>query len=149
MTLNYLCAILESESRIAALSMGLDPGIGFMHADLRSRDSLACDLMEAVRPKVDSFVLDFLKNRVFRKTDFFETREGICWLMPSVSRELMITGPIWAKELGPVVELVSMTLFDAGHRRSESVRDSRRATLPTLLTGTNRSRAKEILLRKL
>jgi CRISP-associated protein Cas1 len=53
--LNYLYAILESEARIAALKMGLDPGIGFKHADLRGRDSLACDLMEAVCPKVDSY----------------------------------------------------------------------------------------------
>jgi CRISPR/Cas system-associated endonuclease Cas1 len=75
-----------------------------MHADLRSRDSLACDFMEAVRPEVDSFVLDFLKSHAFKKTDFFETREGICRVMPSVSKELMTTGPIWAKELGPIVE---------------------------------------------
>ncbi len=43
--LNYLYSILESESRIAALAVGLDPGIGVMHTDLRSRDSLACDVM--------------------------------------------------------------------------------------------------------
>src|ERR1019366_417884 len=87
--LNYLYAILESEARIAALTMGLDPGIGFMHADLRSRDSLACDLMEAVRPKVDSFVLDFLEGRAFKKADFFETRDGVCRAMPSVTKQLM------------------------------------------------------------
>ena len=90
--LNYLYAILECESRIAALTMGLDPGIGFMHFDLKSRDSLACDFMEAVRPKVDWFVWEFLKNRAFKKSDFFETREGICRVMPSISKELMTTG---------------------------------------------------------
>src|SRR5208283_3225566 len=88
----------ESEARIAAWSMGLEPGIG----DLRSRDSLACDLMEAVRPKVDAFLLDFLKSRAFKKIDFFETREGICRVMPTVTQQLMMTGQAWAKELGPV-----------------------------------------------
>jgi len=28
-----------------------------MHVDLSSRDSLACDLIEAVRPKVDAYGL--------------------------------------------------------------------------------------------
>jgi hypothetical protein len=38
--LNYLYAILEAEARIAILSMGLDPGMGVLHADLKARDSL-------------------------------------------------------------------------------------------------------------
>jgi CRISPR-associated endonuclease Cas1 len=50
--LNYLYAILESEARLAAAALGLDPGIGVMHVDSPSRDSLACDLMEPVRPLV-------------------------------------------------------------------------------------------------
>jgi len=128
--------------------MGLDPGLGFMHVDLRSRDSLACDLMEAVRPKVDSYVLDLLTSRAFKKSDFFETREGICRLMPSVSRELMTTGPIWAKELAPVVEHVAETLFDAENRLSYSKRNSRRDRIPTLLTGANRSRGRDSVQRK-
>jgi CRISPR-associated endonuclease Cas1 len=47
--LNYLYAILESEARIAVSAVGLDPALGILHADLRYRDSLACDLMEPVR----------------------------------------------------------------------------------------------------
>ena len=60
-------------------------------------------------------------------------------MMPSVSRELMTTGPNWAKELGPIVEHVALTLFDAKFRRSDSLRKSRRDTIPTLLTEANRS----------
>ena len=128
--------------------MGLDPGIGFMHADLRSRDSLACDLMEAVRPKVDSFLLDFLNGRAFKKTDFFETREGICRVMPTVTKQLMTTGPAWAKDLGPVVEHVAMTLFDANSQRSDLRRKSRYVTLPTPLTEANRSRGRDAQRKK-
>jgi CRISPR-associated endonuclease Cas1 len=45
--LNYLYSLLESESRLAAAALGLDPGMGVLHVDTKARDSLACDLMEA------------------------------------------------------------------------------------------------------
>ena len=48
--LNYLYALLESESRLAAAALGLDPGIGLMHADTQTRDSLACDLWNQSGP---------------------------------------------------------------------------------------------------
>src|SRR5258708_29021448 len=53
--LNYLYALLESEARLAASALGLDPGLGVLHVDTRARDSLACDLMEAIRPGVDAY----------------------------------------------------------------------------------------------
>jgi len=48
--LNYLYALLEAEARLAAATLGLDPGLGVLHVDTQARDSLACDLMEAARP---------------------------------------------------------------------------------------------------
>ena len=50
--LNLLYALLESESRLSAAAMGLDPGIGCLHVDTPNRDSLACDIMEADTPEV-------------------------------------------------------------------------------------------------
>ncbi len=76
--LNYLYALLEAEARIACLTVGLDPGIGILHTDQRSRDSLALDLIEAVRPNVDAYLLGLLRTHVFRATDFTETRQGAC-----------------------------------------------------------------------
>jgi hypothetical protein len=58
--LNYLYAVLEAEARIASLAMGCDPGLGVIHTDSGQRDSFACDLMEAVRPVVDDYVLHLL-----------------------------------------------------------------------------------------
>jgi CRISPR associated protein Cas1/Short repeat of unknown function (DUF308) len=52
--LNYLYAIIEAEAQIAALRMGLDPGLGLLHADQRTRNSLPCDSMEPVRPRIDA-----------------------------------------------------------------------------------------------
>jgi CRISPR-associated endonuclease Cas1 len=74
--LNYLYALLESESRLAAAALGLDPGLAFLHADTSSRDSLACDLMEPLRPEVDSFVLKWLRREPLRREWFFEQRNG-------------------------------------------------------------------------
>jgi CRISPR/Cas system-associated endonuclease Cas1 len=47
--LNYLYAILESEARLAAAELGLDPGLGVLHRDTPNRDSLGCDLVEPIR----------------------------------------------------------------------------------------------------
>src|SRR4051812_9640747 len=86
--LNYLYAILEAESRIALLSIGLDPRMGVLHADLKARDSLVLDQMEAVRPRVDAFVLDLLQTHTFAMGDFFETRQGVCRVLPPMSHRL-------------------------------------------------------------
>jgi CRISPR-associated endonuclease Cas1 len=61
--LNYLYALLESEARLAAAALGLDPGMGVLHVDTTARDSLACDLMEVVRPQVDSYLLDWITRQ--------------------------------------------------------------------------------------
>jgi CRISPR-associated endonuclease Cas1 len=114
--LNYLYAILEAEARIALLSVGLDPGIGVLHADQRSRDSLACDVMEAVRPQVDAYLLDLLTNHTFSARDFFETRQGICRLMPPLTHLLAETAPMWAIAVAPVAEEVATTLFASRDR---------------------------------
>src|SRR6185437_325819 len=81
--LNYLYALLESEARLAAVALGLDPGIGFLHVDTDARDSLACDLMEVVRPEIDAHVLDWIRRGPLRREWFFEERNGNCRLMGS------------------------------------------------------------------
>ena len=80
--LNYLYALLEAESRLALSAMGLDPGLGVLHADTPARDSLACDLMEAARPLVDAYVFDWITSEPLRREWFFEIRSGNCrlWL---------------------------------------------------------------------
>jgi hypothetical protein len=150
--LNYLYAILDAEARIAALRMGLDPGLGFFHADQRSRDSLPCDLMEPVRAKVNAFVLDLLRDRAFKKGDFFETREGICRLIPPLTHQLAETGLIWARELGPVTERVARMLFESGQNQDASIvksKSPRKHALPTPLTESNRSAGRESYRREL
>ena len=55
--LNYLYSVLEAEAHLAAAELGLDPGLGVLHRDTPNRDSLACDLMEPIRPLVDAYLV--------------------------------------------------------------------------------------------
>ncbi len=118
--LNYLYAILEAEARIAALAVGLDPVLGLLHADRPNRDSLACDLMEPVRPAVDRLVLDLLSRRTFTKEDVFELLDGQCRLLPPLTLELTVTAAQWARLVRPVAEEVAERLGGARRRGRET-----------------------------
>ena len=61
--LSYLYAMLETEARIAALTGGLVPGIGFLHMDQRGRDSLTCDLDQLTIGVSDHNCLGSLGNQ--------------------------------------------------------------------------------------
>ena len=108
--LNYLYAILESEARLAAAAMGLDPGIGLMHVDTQARDSLACDLMEPVRPLVDAYVLDWMAKAPLSREWFFEQRDGNCRLMGPFAVRLSETACAWGRAVAPIAESVVGTL---------------------------------------
>jgi CRISPR-associated endonuclease Cas1 len=105
--LNYLYTLLEVETRIALIARGLDPALGFFHADEANRQSLAADVMEPVRPHVDAFVLNLARTRTFSAKDFAETREGACRLGSSLAQELAPTMAHWAKLVAPYAESVA------------------------------------------
>lgn len=111
--LNYLYAVLETESRLALATLGLDPGIGVLHSDLRSRDSLACDLMEPVRPKADCLVLDLLFSEQLRREWFFEQRDGNCRLMASFAETLSETATMWRAAVAPFAERIARCLWES------------------------------------
>lgn len=128
--LNYLYAILEAETRLACVTLGLDPGLGIIHVDYRSRDSFALDLMEAARPAVDTYLLELLRTRSFSRRDFAETTRGVCCINSPLSYELAETAPIWAAAIAPATEAVARTLARADGSRIKQV--------ATPLTGANR-----------
>jgi hypothetical protein len=115
--LNYLYSVLEAESRLAAATLGLDPGLGVLHVDTRNRDSLACDLMEAVRPQVDRYVLSWILSQPLRREWFFEARNGNCRLMASIATRLSETAPTWARAVAPVAEWVAQELWASTRKR--------------------------------
>jgi CRISPR-associated endonuclease Cas1 len=105
--LNYLYSLVEAEAILACQAVGLDPGLGIVHADAKGRQSLALDIMEPVRPEVDGFVLDMVERRTFRKAEFTETSDGHVRLFAPLTHELAETMPLWAKSLGPIAEHVA------------------------------------------
>ncbi len=117
--LNYLYAVLESEARLAAAALGLDPGLGVLHLDTKARDSLACDLMEPIRPRIDAYVLDWITRERLRRERFFEERNGNCRLMASFAVRLSETAPTWARAVAPLAEGLCRALWKPRPRLDE------------------------------
>ncbi len=136
--LNYLYAILESEARLAISELGLDPGIGVLHSDTRTRDSLACDLMEPIRPQADLYLLDFLDRGPLQRKWFFEERNGNCRLTGEFAVRLSETSRIWRQALGPFAEWIAHTVW------STTLRPSRAKAPATRLTQRRKREAKGI-----
>jgi len=134
--LNYLYAVLESETRLAVAALGLDPGLGFWHVDTPARDSLACDLMEPIRPQVDAYLLDWITRQPLKREWFFEQRDGNCRLMSPLAVELAQTARIWGRAVAPVAEWVAQTLS------STSAQPGRQLALATRLTQRHKREAK-------
>ena len=109
--LNYLYALLESEARMAAAALGLDPGLGVLHVDTTARDSLACDLMEVVRPQVDAYLLDWITRQPLNRDWFFEQRDGNCRLMAPFAARLSETAPTWGRAVAPIAEWVARAFW--------------------------------------
>jgi CRISPR-associated endonuclease Cas1 len=134
--LNYMYALLESESRLAASAVGLDPGIGVLHVDTDARDSLACDLMEAVRPHVDAYLFKWLVGGLLRRDWFFELPNGNCRLMAPFVERLSQSLPVWARIVAPTTEWVAKRLWSATSRVNKLKAPA------TCLTQTHRRSAK-------
>lgn len=126
--LNYLYALLESEARLAVSALGLDPGLGVMHFDSPSRDSLASDLMEPIRPRVDAFVLDWITRSPLRREWFFEQRDGNCRLMASFAQRLSETAPTWASAVAPLAEQICRIFSASIPKRSKRIFPATRLT---------------------
>src|SRR5260370_4778658 len=109
--LSFLYAVLGSEARLAAAELGLDPGLGVLHKDTPNRDSLACDLMEPVRPMVDAYLLDWIGRGPLRRNWFFEQRDGSCRLMSSFAAQLSETAFSWHNAVAPYAERASKLLW--------------------------------------
>lgn len=134
--LNYMYTLLESESRLAAAAVGLDPGIGVLHVDTDARDSLACDLMEPARPHVDAYLLKWLTEGPLRREWFFEQRDGNCRLMGSFAIRLSESLSTWSRVVAPIAEWISQMVWSTARK------PARLMLPPTHLTQSHRRQAK-------
>jgi CRISPR-associated endonuclease Cas1 len=115
--LNYGYALGESVTRHACQIVGLDPALGVLHTDKSHRDSMALDLLETLRPTIDTAVVQLLAERHFRRLDFTETPDGQCRLTETTTHHLATALPAWTRAVAPIVEATAHQLAEAatGH----------------------------------
>ncbi len=89
--LSFLYAVLGNDCRGALEGVGLDPAIGFLHADRPGRMSLALDLMEEMRPVLaDRLALSLINRRQLAVSDFEESETGAV-LLNEAGRKAVLT----------------------------------------------------------
>jgi CRISPR-associated endonuclease Cas1 len=137
--LNMLYCLLENETRIAIVAMGLLPDVGMFHTDTPNRDSLVFDIMEVCRPKVDAFVLHWLQTEPFRKSDWWEDRDGSCRMVTSLAVKLCETSDTWRRLISPHVEWLAQELWNS---TVKSMSKLERQLLSTRLTQRHRKSVK-------
>jgi CRISPR-associated endonuclease Cas1 len=130
--LNYTLALATTEVHAAILAMGLSPQLGIVHANGRANDALVSDLIEPLRPHVETHVIDLFEQRTWKLGSFLETPIGEVRLGPAVRHVLARTVDQWRTLAGPWAEHAAAQL---AHLIPTNYEPSRP------LTGTNRRNA--------
>ncbi len=96
--LSLTYTILHWEAVREAEVAGLDPTIGFYHEFDYGRESLACDMMEPIRPQADRWVWSLFRDRVFTAENFTDgdERPG-CYLKKGSRKKFYYLYEEWAK----------------------------------------------------
>ena len=77
--------LLQSQAVQACWGAGLDPMVGFLHTPAHGRASLACDLVEPWRARIDAWVWQQFRSRELRPEHFGRDGAGAC-LMGKAAR---------------------------------------------------------------
>lgn len=77
--LSLAYTLLHAECISSILGAGLDPSLGFFHEPLHGRESLACDLVEFLRPAADAWVFSLFHERKLQEANF-KTVQNACLL---------------------------------------------------------------------
>lgn len=88
--LSFLYALVRHDCIAALTCVGLDPFVGFLHADRPNRPSLALDLMEEFRPWLADRLAVTLVNRQQIQPNHFVAREGGAVEFTEAGRKLVI-----------------------------------------------------------
>jgi len=93
--LSFLYSLLTSECVNALESVGLDPQVGYLHADRPGRYGLALDLMEELRPHLaDRLALSLVNTKQISAAGF-DKRESGAVLMEDKTRKAVLAA--WQK----------------------------------------------------
>ncbi len=89
--LSFLYAMLGHDCRSALEAHGLDPQVGFLHADRPGRAGLALDLMEELRPVLaDRLALSLVNRRQLTAGDFVVEEAGGVRLGDDARRRVLV-----------------------------------------------------------
>lgn len=89
--LGFLYAMLGHDCRSALEAHGLDPQVGFLHADRPGRAGLALDLMEELRPVLaDRLCLSLVNRGQLKADDFVLEEAGAVRLTDKARREVLV-----------------------------------------------------------
>lgn len=89
--LSFLYALVRHDCIAALTSIGLDPFVGFLHAERPNRPALALDLMEEFRPWLADRLAVTLINRQQISPEDFKMREGGAVEFTETGRKRVIT----------------------------------------------------------
>ena len=87
--LSFCYALVRHDCVSALTAVGLDPFVGFLHADRAGRESLALDLMEEFRPWVERLALTLVNRGEMKPTDF-RAREGGAVELTDAGRKALV-----------------------------------------------------------
>jgi CRISPR-associated protein Cas1 len=88
--LSFAYALLCPDCAAACAAAGLDPSVGFLHADRPGRPGLALDLMEEFRPLLADRLALALVNRQQVKAGGFVVRDGGAVWMDDATRKAVL-----------------------------------------------------------
>lgn len=108
--LNYAYMVGYAEARLACISVGLDPRLGILHYDKDGRDSLACDILETIRPEIDRRIIKMMHTRRWSILDFMETGSGVCKLVAPVTHEICEYAVQWRDSAQKTARMVAELL---------------------------------------
>jgi CRISPR-associated protein Cas1 len=109
--------LLHFEAVRAAYGAGLDPLLGFYHEPAYGRESLACDLIEPLRPRLDAWVWDLFRERRLRAEDFVMDK-GACLLAKNGRQTFYASYEIWAPSLRRYLRRESYRLANGLNERA-------------------------------
>jgi CRISP-associated protein Cas1 len=89
--LSFIYTLLAHDASSALESVGLDPQVGFLHAERPGRPSLALDLMEEFRPFLaDRLALSLVNLRQVQGGGFRTTESGAVEMNDATRKELLV-----------------------------------------------------------
>jgi hypothetical protein len=72
--------------------------------------------LEPLRPRIDDFLIELIRNHAFRRDDFYETKRGVFRVGPELAKFLADTMPMWRREVAPTIEMVADTIANSSDR---------------------------------